>query len=189
MKDIVQLCSFLCLCINLQLICCLLSWIYSKFILSINNCQYYSNQGFWYFAEKKAKFHGIFRGKFAEKSAHFAGFSREESQNSRKNRPISGIFAGKKSKFVENLVDFTGFLRKNVKFRRIFRGKFLEKSADFTGNFEGKQKQPISLDFWGEISLKSINFASIWPALVNVFFNQDNHLLFQQQFTREMSEC
>ena len=30
-------------------------------------------QGFWYFAEKKAKFRGIFRGKFAEKSANFAG--------------------------------------------------------------------------------------------------------------------
>ena len=108
-----------------------------------------------------------------------------------RNRPISGIFAGKKSKFVEKSADFAGFSRKNVKFRRIFRGKFLEKSADFTGNLGGKQKQkqPISLDFWWEISLKSINFASIWPALVNVFFNGDNHLLFQQQFAREMSEC
>ena len=109
-----------------------------------------------------------------EKKQNFAGFSRansrknrpisrEESQNSRKNRPISGIFAGKKSKFVEKSADFAGFSRKNVKFRRIFRGKFLEKSADFTGNFGGKQKQkqPISLDFWWEISLKSINFASI----------------------------
>ena len=135
-----------------------------------------TEQGFWYFAGKKAKFRGIFRGKFAEKSADFAGFSREESQNSRKNRPISGIFAGKKSKFVEKSADFAGFSRKNVKFRRIFRGKFLEKSADFTGNFGGKprhetisKKQPISLDFGGEISLKSINFASIWPALFNVF--------------------
>ena len=70
-------------------------------------------QGFWYFAEKKAKFRGIFRGKFAEKSADFAGFSREKSQNSQKNRPISRDFSGKK-----------------VNFRRIFRGKFLEKSAD-----------------------------------------------------------
>ena len=119
-------------------------------------------QGFWYFAEKKAKFRGIFRGKFAEKSADFAGFSREESQNSRKNRPISGIFAGKKSKFVEKSADFAGFSRKNVKFRRIFRGKFLEKSADFTGNFRGKlcretisKKQLISLDFLGG------NFAKI----------------------------
>ena len=98
-----------------------------------------------------------------EKSANFAGFSPEEGQNSRKNRPISGIFAGKKSKFVEKSADFAGFLRKNVKFRRIFRGKFLEKLANFAGNFGGKQKQkqPISLDFWWEISLKLINFASI----------------------------
>ena len=62
--------------------------------------------------------------------------SREKSQNSRKNRPISRDFSGKNS------------------FRRIFRGKFLEKSANFTGNFGGKlrqetisKKQPISLNF------------------------------------------
>ena len=98
-------------------------------------------QGFWYFAEKRTKFCGIFRGKFAEKLADFAGFS-----------------------------------RKKVKFRRIFRGKLLEKSANLTGNFGGKlrqetigKKQLISLDFFGQILLKSINFASIWPALFNVF--------------------
>ena len=50
------------------------------------------NQGFWYFAEKKAKFRGIFRGKFAEKSADFAGFSREE-----------------KSKVAEKSADFARF--------------------------------------------------------------------------------
>ena len=87
--------------------------------------------------KKKAKFRGIFRGKFAEKLADFAGFSREESQNLLKNRPISGIFAGKKSKFAEKSADFAGFSRKKVKFRRIFRGKFIEKSADFMGNFGG----------------------------------------------------
>ena len=61
-------------------------------------------QGFIYtglliFRGKKAKFRGIFRGKFAEKSADFVGFSREKSQNSRHNRPISGDFSGKKSIF------------------------------------------------------------------------------------------
>ena len=120
--------------------------------------------GLLIFRGKKAKLRGIFRGKFKEKSANiFAGFSREESQNSRKNRPMCGIFPGKKSKFVEKSANFVGFPWKNVKFRRIFRGKFLEKSADFTGNFGGKQKQeqPIALDFFGEISLKSINFVSI----------------------------
>ena len=49
---------------------------------------------------------------------NFAGFS---GANSRKNRPISQDFHGK-----------------IVKFQRIFRGKFLEKSADFRGNFRGE---------------------------------------------------
>ena len=147
------------------------------------------SQGFWYFAEKKqnfAEFSGAnsrknrpifsrdFRGKKVKirgKISRFVVFLQEKSQNSEKNRPISRGF--------------------KEKFQRIFRGKFLEKLADFTGNFGGKQKQeqPISLDFLGEISLKSINFVSISPALVNVFFNWDNHLLFQQQFAWEMSEC
>ena len=146
-----------------------------------------------------------------KKKQNFAGFS---GANSRKNRPISRdfrrktvkihwkigrflfFFTGKKSKFAEKSADFAEFSRKKVKFRRICRGKFLEKSADFMGNFVGKlrhetisKKQLISLDFFGEISLKSINFASMWPALFNVFFNRDNHLLFQQQFAREMSGC
>ena len=48
-------------------------------------------QGFWYFAEKKAKFRGIFGGKFAEKSADFRRF-----------------FAGEKSKFAEKSAHFAG---------------------------------------------------------------------------------
>ena len=111
-------------------------------------------QGFWYFVEKKQ---------------NFAGFS---GANSRKNRPISQhfrgkkvkirgtisrfreIFTGEKSKFAEKSAHFAGFLRKKVNFRRIFGGKFLGKSADFTGNFGGKlrqqtisKRQPISLVF------------------------------------------
>ena len=52
-----------------------------------------------------------------------------------------GIFAGEKSKFTEKSADFARFSRRKVRFH--------------------KKKQPISLDFGGEISLKSINFASI----------------------------
>ena len=51
---------------------------------------------------KIGRFRGIFTGKkskFTEKSADFAGFSREKSQNSQKNRPISWDFSGKKSNF------------------------------------------------------------------------------------------
>ena len=133
-------------------------------------------QGFWYFAEKNTKFRGIFRGKFAEKSADFKGFSREKSQNSLKNRPISRDFRGRKVKIRRKIDQFHGILAEKSQISKDFRGKFLEKSADFTGNFWGKllsetisKKQPISLDFFGQISLKSINFALIWPALFNVF--------------------
>ena len=55
--------------------------------------------GLLVFRGKKAKFRGIFRGKFAEKSADFTGFSREKSQNSPENRLISRDFSGKKSNF------------------------------------------------------------------------------------------
>ena len=73
--------------------------------------------GLLIFRGKKAKLRGIFRGKFTEKSANiFMGFSREESQNSQKNRPVCGIFAGKKSKFVEKSADFEGFRGKMSNF-------------------------------------------------------------------------
>ena len=66
--------------------------------------------------EKKEKFRGIFRGKFAEKLADFAGFSREKSQNSQKNRPISRDIRGRKSKFADKSADFAGFSAKKSNF-------------------------------------------------------------------------
>ena len=92
--------------------------------------------GLLIFLGKKAKFRGIFRGKFAEKLANFAGFSQEKSQNSRKNRPISRIFPGKKSKFAEKSADFAGFLREKSQNSQ----KNWPISRDFSGkksNFEG----------------------------------------------------
>ena len=66
-------------------------------------------QGFWYFAEKKAKFRGIFKGKFVENrlisreksqnSWKTRLISREKSQNSQKNWPILRDFSGKESNF------------------------------------------------------------------------------------------
>ena len=56
------------------------------------------NSGLLIFRGKKAKFRGIFRGKFAEKSADFAWFLREKSENLWKNRPISRDFRGRKVK-------------------------------------------------------------------------------------------
>ena len=104
----------------------------------------------------------IFCAKKSKISRHFQG------QIHGKIGRFRGIFTGEKSKFTEKSADFGQFSRKKVKFRRIFRGKFLEKLADFTGNFGKKlrqetisKKQPLSLDFFWQISLKLINFASI----------------------------
>ena len=69
--------------------------------------------GLLIFRGKKAKFCGIFRVKFAEKSADFAGFSREKSKNLLKNRSISRDFHGRKFKIC----------RKIGRFRGIFAGK------------------------------------------------------------------
>ena len=148
-------------------------------------------------SRKKSKISRDFQGQIRGKIGRFRGiFAGRQSKFTEKSADFCFFFTGKKSKFAEKSADFAEFSRKKVKFQRICRGKFLEKLADFMGNFVGKlrhetisKKQLISLDFLGEISLKSINFASMWPALFNVFFNRDNHLLFQQQFAREMSGC
>ena len=70
---------------------------------------------------------------FTEKKQNFAGFS---GANSRKNHQFRGIFAGKKSKFVEKSADFVGFsleksqnLQKNQPTSREFSRK--------KSNFEG----------------------------------------------------
>ena len=92
---------------------------------------------------------------------------------------------------------FRRILEKKIPISKDFRGKFLEKSADFTGNFGGKlrqetisKRQPISLDFWGAnfAKIDSI-FASIGPALFNVFLTGIIICFFKQQFARKMSEC
>ena len=62
---------------------------------------------------KIGRFHGIFAGKkskFAAQSAEFRRFSREKSQNSQKNRPISRDFSGKESIF-EGFSGANNFLR------------------------------------------------------------------------------
>ena len=60
-------------------------------------CNLAFNQGFWQVVEGKVKFRGIFRVKFAEKSANFAGvfeanFTKKESI---KNGWFHGYFQGK----------------------------------------------------------------------------------------------
>ena len=91
---------------------------------------------------KIGRFRGIFAGKkskFAEKSTDFAGFSREKSQNSQKNRPISRDCSGKKP-------NYEGFSGANYKknrpiSREISGGKLRQETIS--------KKQPISLDFFG----------------------------------------
>ena len=91
----------------------------------------------------------VLRGKKSKISRDFQGqicgkigwFHGKKSQNSRKNRLISRDFSWKS-----------------------------QISRDFRGQETINKKQPISLDFFGQISLKSLNFVSIWPALFNVVF-------------------
>ena len=92
------------------------------------------HQGFWYFAEKKAKFSGIFRGKFAEKSADLAGFSGAKSQNSLKNRPISRETSQNLQKNRPILRDFSG---KKSNFEG-FSGQILRRIGRFHGKFRGE---------------------------------------------------
>ena len=94
--------------------------------------------------KKKAKFRGIFRGKFAEKSANFAGFSREKSQNSREKQAISGIFPGKKSKFAEKSADFAGFSREKSQNSR----KNRPTSRDFSGKTLSTVNIMVSAQFF-----------------------------------------
>ena len=65
------------------------------------------------------------------------GFS---GANSRKNQPISRDLAGEK-KNSQKIGRFRGILAEKSQISKDFRGKFLEKSADFTGNFGGKVRQ------------------------------------------------
>ena len=92
-------------------------------------------------SRKKIKISRGFQGHIREKIANFRGFSWERSQNSWKNRPVSQDFRGKKVKICGKIGQFRGILAEKFKFRRIFRGKFLKKLADFTGNFGGKLRQ------------------------------------------------
>ena len=83
---------------------------------------------------KIGRFRGIFAGKkskFAEKSANFAGFSREKSQISQKNRPISSDFSGKKS----NFKGFSGANSRDSISREISGGNFSKKQSVKNGRF------------------------------------------------------
>ena len=95
--------------------------------------------------------------------------------NSRKNRLISRDFRRRKVKIRRKIGRFHGILAEKSQISKDFQRKILRKIGRFHGNFGEKlrqetisKKQPILLDFFGQISLKSINFASISPALFNI---------------------
>ena len=80
-------------------------------------------QGFWYFAEK---------------SADFAGFSREKSQYSRNNRPISSDFRLRKVKIHRKIGPFGGILAENSQFSKDVQGQILRKIGRFHRKFRGE---------------------------------------------------
>ena len=93
--------------------------------------------GLLIFRGKKAKFRGIFRGKFEEKSADFAGFSREKSQNLWKNRPISQDFRGRKVKIHRKIGQFRGIVAGKSQLTKDFQGQIIRKIGRFHGEFRG----------------------------------------------------
>ena len=95
-------------------------------------------RGLLIFRGKKAKFCGIFGGKFTEKSADFAGFSREKSLNSLKNRPISRDFRGRKVKIRRKIGRFSGILAEKSQILKDFLGQILRKIGRFHGKFRGE---------------------------------------------------
>ena len=90
-----------------------------------------SNQGFWYFTGKKAKFCGIFRGKFTEKSADFAG---KKSKFAEK----SADFHGRKVKIRRNIIQFCGILAEKSQILKDFQGQILRKIGRFHRKFQGE---------------------------------------------------
>ena len=78
------------------------------------------NQGFWYFAKKKQ---------------NFAGFS---GANSRKNRPISRDFRGRKVKIRRKIGQFRGILAEKSQITKDFQRQILRKIGRFHGKFRGE---------------------------------------------------
>ena len=115
------------------------SWqVLSIMVIFLLSLMHFSYAGLLIFRGKKAKFRGIFRGKFTEKSADFMGFSREKSQNSRNNRPISVDFRRRKVKIRRKIGPFRRILVEKSQFSKDFQGQILRKIGRFHGKFRGE---------------------------------------------------
>ena len=117
-------------------------------------------------SRKKSKISRDFEGQIHGKIGRFRGIFAGKKSNSRKNRPISWDFRRRKVKIRRKIGRFPGILAEKSQFSKDF--EILRKSADFTGNFGANfaKKQSVKNSrfrwtFFWQISLKSINFASI----------------------------
>ena len=126
--------------------------------------------GLLIFRGKKSKILRDFQGQIRGKIGRFRGIFAGKSQNSRKNQPISRDFHRRKVKIRRKIGRFRGILAEKSQNSKHFQEQMLRKIGRFHGKFRGKlrrrqetisKKQPIWLDFFGPILLKSINFASI----------------------------
>ena len=100
-------------------------------------------------SRKKSKISRDFQGQIRGKSAYFAGFSRdksenlqknwpiswEKSQNSQKNRPISRDFGRRKVKIRRKIGRFRGILAEKSQISKHFQGQILRKIGRFHGKF------------------------------------------------------
>ena len=111
-------------------------------ILHLFNCLVTIHlSGLLVFCGKKAKFRGIFRGKFVEKSADFAG----KIQNLWKNRPISREesqnswdFCGRQVKISWKIRRFCRILAEKSQIWKDFQEQILRKIGRFDGKFRGE---------------------------------------------------
>ena len=72
------------------------------------------------------------------KSAKFAGFSREKSQNSRRNRPILRDFRGRKVKIRRKIGRLRGILAEKSQISKDFQGQIVRKIGRCHGKFRGE---------------------------------------------------
>ena len=126
--------------------------------------------GLLIFRGKKSKILRDFQGQIRGKIGRFRGIFEGKSQNSQKNQPISRDFHGREVKIRRKIGRFRAILAEKSQNSKHFQEQMLRKIGRFHGKFQGKlrrrqetisKKQPIWLDFFGQILLKSINFASI----------------------------
>ena len=90
--------------------------------------------------EKSANFAGFSREKvkIRGKISRFPGFSQEKSQNSQRNRPISRDFRGRKVKIRRKIGPFRGILAEKSQILKDFQGQIVRKIGRCHGKFRGE---------------------------------------------------